>query len=79
MKYATRQELEKHGDCSHNSCHWGTALACPIVQNLGGSPVASCPKCGSDDYGKRHHEGNFLAPECHWHECNDCGHKTEPS
>ncbi len=41
--------------------------------------IEACPKCGSHNYEKRHHVGNFLAPECHWHECADCGHKTEPS
>jgi hypothetical protein len=38
-----------------------------------------CPACNGDDYGKRHHNGSFLAPEATWRECDDCGHKSEPS
>lgn len=38
-----------------------------------------CPKCNSDDYSKRHHEGNALAPDGSWFECNECGHKSEVS
>lgn len=37
-----------------------------------------CPECGSDDVSRRHHRGNALAPECHWWECNNCGHKSDP-
>lgn len=42
-------------------------------------PSPKCAKCGGTDVSRRHHDGNALAPECHWWECNDCGHQTEPS
>jgi hypothetical protein len=37
-----------------------------------------CPKCGSDDMSRRHHDGSGHIPECHWWECNECDHKSEP-
>lgn len=41
-----------------------------------GDPV--CPKCGSEGWDQFHHHGDFVAPECWWWECDDCGHRTEP-
>lgn len=38
-----------------------------------------CPVCGGEEYNKRHHAGNALAPEGYWRECDDCGHKSEVS
>jgi hypothetical protein len=34
-----------------------------------------CPVCGSDELSARHHSGSFLAPECHFEECDECGHQ----
>lgn len=52
-------------------------LGNPLVHGPDPDPI--CPKCGSDDVTRRHHHGNALAPECHWYECNECGHKSDPS
>ena len=41
--------------------------------------LLKCPKCESGELTRRHHAGSALAPECHWHECDDCGFKTDPS
>lgn len=38
-----------------------------------------CPRCGGEEYNKRHHRGSALAPEGSWRECDDCGHASEPS
>ncbi len=48
-----------------------------IQRQNGNNP--RCPACNSEDVSRRHHHGNALAPECHWWECADCGHKSEPS
>ncbi len=29
-------------------------------------------------YAMTTHRGSFLAPECSWWECEDCGDKSEP-
>jgi hypothetical protein len=34
---------------------------------------AECYKCGSENTVVRRHNGSFLAPECTWTECEDCG------
>lgn len=33
-----------------------------------------CPKCGSADTYRDHHEGNFVAPECDYWRCGLCDH-----
>lgn len=43
-----------------------------------GNCVVRCPDCGSDDYWPHHHEGNWLAPEGDWMECEHCGYQTDP-
>ena len=34
-----------------------------------------CPECGQSNILDRHHDGNMLAPECEFKECEDCGHQ----
>lgn len=34
-----------------------------------------CPKCGSENTDKRHHEGSFLICETDWQQCEDCDHQ----
>ena len=36
------------------------------------SPSIICPNCGSNDFIKRHHEGDFNLLECYFLECSDC-------
>jgi DNA-directed RNA polymerase subunit M/transcription elongation factor TFIIS len=35
----------------------------------------TCPKCGSIEIGKRHHDGTFSVPECDFMHCDDCDHQ----
>ena len=37
--------------------------------------IKECPKCGSLETIDAHHEGNALAPECTYTECQECGHQ----
>ncbi len=39
------------------------------------SPFAKlCPKCGSDDVGRGHHN-SFAFGECYFDQCNECEHQ----
>lgn len=48
-----------------------------VSKDLFGVDVRTCPKC-SNAMNHRHWHGEWLAPECWWWECEDCGFKTEP-
>jgi len=37
--------------------------------------VEPCPRCGSDDTERRHHEATFAVPECDYKACNKCEHQ----
>jgi hypothetical protein len=37
-----------------------------------------CSNCNSHNVTRKGHSGNWLAPECSWWECDDCGHRTDP-
>ena len=34
-----------------------------------------CSECGSDEVNCCHHSGDFIAPECDYFQCMDCGHQ----
>ncbi len=36
--------------------------------------VQTCPKCGSKNTNKRHHDGNMFMCETDWRQCDDCEH-----
>lgn len=36
-----------------------------------------CPSCGGRNFTTRHHHANFLAPECDYKHCEDCGHEWD--
>ena len=40
-------------------------------------PVKPCPDCGGA-MSPLHRDGDMLAPEADWWECQDCGYETDP-
>jgi hypothetical protein len=40
--------------------------------------IESCPRCGSEDYIRRHCPGHRLVPECWWWYCDECDYETRP-
>lgn len=38
-----------------------------------------CPKCGSFDTTRCHHQGNFALPECFYQSCDECNHQWDHS
>jgi len=53
-----------------------------VIDELGEAEVdesgsGRCPQCGSEEYHKREYRGGL--GECAWHQCDECGFKTDPA
>ncbi len=39
--------------------------------------IKTCPKCGSTNTDKRHHDGSTFICETDWRQCEDCEHQWD--